>query len=518
MSLVEIEFKGRRKGIYTVDPETELKRYDRVIVRADRGEDIGTISLIGEEWQEKLLQLLEIEKNGHSNGKPSKESNGGDEKNSDDEKKEEDAESEEEVTEENIVEKHDVPDILRVASAEEVEQEKENRKEEREARKQFLQEIGDLNLEMNLVDVEYQLDRKKLTFYFTADGRVDFRELVKRLAQHFRTRIDLRQIGARDEAKRLGGIGICGRELCCATWIREFKPVTTSMLKEQGLLLNPQKNTGLCGKLRCCLRYEVDQYREVNRLFPKEGMKVKGPRGAGVVEKISMCHSSMGVKWEDGQRIGYSFDQVRNITDWDHEKRDQITLITFREDPSVIQQEKEEREGRLLTSFEYEKVLEKDDDKNKKSRPSRRRGKRRGKDQNEQRGQKSSGSKEKQTQAKSEQQAKSGQQQGSETGREDDKRSRGSKRGRRGGRGRRRGSGRSQDTKGEGSAPKQDAQSPKQQDKPKKQDRRSRRDRDKPEKKGEARKDAKKPEQNNQGGESRPKGAPVHNRGRKRKR
>ncbi|MFH0883234.1 MAG: regulatory iron-sulfur-containing complex subunit RicT [bacterium] len=407
MSLVEIEFKGRRKGVYLNSRELTLKRDDFVIVSADRGEDLGRVILVGEEWQETLTRihrLLDTSGNSNGNGKNTSAADGDGDNGNDspaeeaavevsdddtamddqpesapeaeagDEPSREESPPQEERTPAGTSEPLEgLPDILRLAGEVEVEQERRNRDAEREARQFFFKEVKRLNLEMKLVDIEYQLDRKKLTFYFTADGRVDFRELVKTLAQNFHTRIDLRQIGARDEAKRIGGVGICGRELCCATWIREFKPVTTSMLKEQGLLMNPQKNTGLCGKLRCCLRYEVDQYREVNRLFPREGMRVRGPRGVGVVEKVSMCHSSLGVKWEDGQRIGYSFDQVRKFTDWDHEKREEIMEILFHEDPSIIVQEREEREGHLVTSFTHEEKSD-DDHPQKGRRKSRRSG------------------------------------------------------------------------------------------------------------------------------------------------
>lgn len=176
------------------------------------------------------------------------------------------------------IEEENLEPVLRRASQEDIERDLENRTLEQEARGIFIDFVRKQGLVMKLVDAEYQLDHRKLTFYFTSDGRVDFRALVKDLAHHFKTRIDLRQIGARDESKRLGGIGLCGRELCCSSWIREFQPVTTNMVKEQNLLLNPQKNTGLCGRLRCCLRYEVDQYREVNKLFPHIGVQVKGPR------------------------------------------------------------------------------------------------------------------------------------------------------------------------------------------------------------------------------------------------
>jgi len=175
---------------------------------------------------------------------------------------------------------------------------------------------------------------------------------VKDLAHHFKTRIDLRQIGARDESKRLGGIGLCGRELCCSTWIREFQPVTTSMVKEQNILLNPQKNTGLCGRLRCCLRYEVHQYREVNALFPRPETKVTGPRGDGVVEKIDMCTESCGITWKDGARISFTLEQMKKFSDWDETMTEGKTIVTFHSDPSL----EEEKNGQLVASEEYDEM------------------------------------------------------------------------------------------------------------------------------------------------------------------
>src|SRR6187401_2120463 len=135
--------------------------------------------------------------------------------------------------------------------------------------------IKSLNLPMNLSDVEYQADGKKATFYYTADERVDFRELIKRLADEFKTRVEMRQVGMRQEAGRLGGIGSCGRELCCATWLTDFRTVTTSAARYQNLALNPAKLAGQCGKLKCCLNYELDMYIEVVKSYPSQNAKLK---------------------------------------------------------------------------------------------------------------------------------------------------------------------------------------------------------------------------------------------------
>ena len=136
-----------------------------------------------------------------------------------------------------------------------------------------------MNLEMKLVDVEYTFDRNKIIFYFTAEGRVDFRDLVKDLASIFRTRIELRQIGVRDEAKMLGGIGPCGRMLCCSTFLGDFEPVSIKMAKDQNLSLNPSKISGLCGRLMCCLKYENDEYEEAREQMPDIGDKIETPDG-----------------------------------------------------------------------------------------------------------------------------------------------------------------------------------------------------------------------------------------------
>ncbi|HHV61296.1 MAG TPA: stage 0 sporulation family protein [Firmicutes bacterium] len=165
------------------------------------------------------------------------------------------------VSEEDIV--SPLKKVLRKATAEDEAQVEENKRKERRAFDICLQKIASHELPMKLIDVEYSFDNSKITFYFTADGRVDFRELVKDLASVFRTRIELRQIGVRDEAKMLGGLGPCGRPLCCATFLGDFEPVSIRMAKDQNLSLNPSKISGICGRLMCCLKYESDSYKRV---------------------------------------------------------------------------------------------------------------------------------------------------------------------------------------------------------------------------------------------------------------
>jgi cell fate regulator YaaT (PSP1 superfamily) len=162
-----------------------------------------------------------------------------------------------------------------------------------------LQKIKEHNLDMKLIDVEYTFDNNKILFYFTADGRIDFRELVKDLAAIFKTRIELRQIGVRDETKMMGGIGICGRVLCCKGFLCEFQPVSIKMAKEQGLSLNPSKISGCCGRLMCCLKYEHEAYEEVLKKMPKVGALVSTPEGQGIVIDTNLLKETAKIKLEN---------------------------------------------------------------------------------------------------------------------------------------------------------------------------------------------------------------------------
>ena len=173
--------------------------------------------------------------------------------------------------------------VLRAATEADIDQLNENKQKEKEAFKICAEKIAKHGLDMNLVNVEYTFDRSKILFYFTADGRVDFRELVKDLAFVFRTRIELRQIGVRDESGMIGGFGICGRPFCCNTFLNDFQPVSIKMAKEQGLSLNPSKISGTCGRLMCCLKYEQDTYEHLLRVTPKVGAIVDTPDGRGTV-------------------------------------------------------------------------------------------------------------------------------------------------------------------------------------------------------------------------------------------
>ncbi|SCW66406.1 Cell fate regulator YaaT, PSP1 superfamily (controls sporulation, competence, biofilm development) [Ruminococcaceae bacterium YRB3002] len=161
--------------------------------------------------------------------------------------------------------------------------------------------IEDLGLDMNLCDTVFAFDGKKIVFYFTADNRVDFRELVKVLAAEFRVRIELRQIGSRDEAKLVGGIGICGREMCCCTFLNHFAPVTLRMARDQGLALNPGKLNGACGRLMCCLQFEKEAYEESIKRLPKVGKKVRTPLGTGIVSDVELISETVSVKFTNDE-------------------------------------------------------------------------------------------------------------------------------------------------------------------------------------------------------------------------
>jgi cell fate regulator YaaT (PSP1 superfamily) len=201
--------------------------------------------------------------------------------------------------------------VIRVADAKDKLIVEENKKAAREAYDICLKKVEEHGLEMKLVDVEYTFDRNKVIFYFTADGRVDFRELVKDLAAIFRTRIELRQIGVRDEAKMLGGIGPCGRMLCCSTFLGDFEPVSIKMAKDQNLSLNPTKISGLCGRLMCCLKYENDEYETAKEQLPDLGEYVETPHGLGKVIGLNILERVLQVELsEHGRVVEYTLDEL----------------------------------------------------------------------------------------------------------------------------------------------------------------------------------------------------------------
>ena len=203
--------------------------------------------------------------------------------------------------------------VIRIATQKDRRQNEENKKKEEEAKKICIQKIKKHKLDMNLTDVEYKFDNSKIIFYFTAEGRIDFRELVKDLAGVFKTRIELRQIGVRDEVKRLGGNGICGRELCCCSFLGSFETVSIKMAKEQNISLNPSKIAGNCGRLMCCLKYEEEVYSDKLKKLPKVGAIVKTGEGTGEVCQVETLAERVKVKFTEGTDTFYKKYQANEI-------------------------------------------------------------------------------------------------------------------------------------------------------------------------------------------------------------
>ena len=216
-----------------------------------------------------------------------------------------------EISDDKIV--HPLKQIIRKATDDDLRRIAENRKKEKRAFSICLKKIEEHKLDMKLVDVEYTFDSSKILFYFTSDGRVDFRSLVKELAAVFRTRIELRQIGVRDEAKMLGGLGICGRPFCCSLYLGDFQPVTIKMAKEQGLSLSPVKISGTCGRLICCLKYEQAAYTDLLKTIPKVGAIVDTPNGEGVVIEVNPLTKILKVKLNKAPEAAPSIFQSSEV-------------------------------------------------------------------------------------------------------------------------------------------------------------------------------------------------------------
>lgn len=206
--------------------------------------------------------------------------------------------------------------VIRRASEADQRHLEENQRKQKDAFRICEEKIARHKLQMKLIDVEYTFDNNKILFYFTADGRVDFRELVKDLAGVFRTRIELRQIGVRDESKMLGGLGVCGRPFCCCTFLGEFVPVSIKMAKEQNLSLNPTKISGTCGRLMCCLKYEQEAYEDLLKVTPKVGTPVKTPEGRGVVTEVNLIRGELKVRMDsapDAAPRSFHRDDVQRV-------------------------------------------------------------------------------------------------------------------------------------------------------------------------------------------------------------
>ena len=254
LKIIGVRFKSVGK-IYYFDPKDyDVKMGDKVIVETARGVECGEVALVDREIDETRFT-------------------------------------------------NPVKGIIRLATPNDMKTSEKNRQKEKDAFKICEQKIAAHKLKMNLIDVECTFDNNKLLFYFTAESRVDFRELVKDLAAVFRTRIELRQIGVRDEAKMLGGLGICGQPFCCSSFLGEFQPVSIKMAKEQGLSLNPTKISGTCGRLMCCLKYEQDSYEDLLKHTPKVGAIVKTADGKGVVEEVNLLTGKLRVKMDKNDNV-----------------------------------------------------------------------------------------------------------------------------------------------------------------------------------------------------------------------
>ena len=260
----EVEFKRGRRDVFLDVQDLLPSPGDYVIVQADRGEDMGRI--VAEEDPKNRRRLARKRR-----------------------------------------------EILRMAITEEAERLPEKAEKERDAFLICRMKIVEHGLRMKLVDVEYQFDGNKICFYYTAERRVDFRELVKDLAAIYRTRIDMRQIGVRDEARRLGGHGLCGRPLCCSTMIRDFEPISSQVAKNQHLSLSPNKISGVCGRLMCCLLYEEAFYQDVAKRFPKVGSRFTTERGRCEVCKLEVFHDRVCLRYEDGTEEQKSVDEVNTL-------------------------------------------------------------------------------------------------------------------------------------------------------------------------------------------------------------
>ena len=240
--------------------------------------------------------------------------------------------------------------VIRIATSKDLKHYDDNKKKEKEAFKICEEKIKKYKLDMHLTDVEYKFDNSKILFYFTADGRIDFRELVKDLASVFKTRIELRQIGVRDEVKRIGGNGVCGRELCCCSFLGYFETVSIKMAKEQNLSLNPSKISGNCGRLMCCLKYEQDVYEDKLKRLPKIGSTVKTNDGEGIVDSIETLKEMVRIKFKD-EDDNYFY------------KKYPVTDVKILKSASVENIDEEEREN--LEELQQLEELELQDSKNK---------------------------------------------------------------------------------------------------------------------------------------------------------
>lgn len=326
---VEVRFKNGRKEFFRNTEELSLYEGDTISVEADPGHDIGIVCLSGE------LVRLQMQKK-------------------------------------NVFPKsEEIKKVLRKATETDIEKWQSGRAKEADAMLKARQIANELNLRMKISDVEYQGDLSKAVFYYTADERVDFRDLIRKLADTFKTRIEMKQIGMRQEASRLGGIGSCGRELCCSTWLTDFRSVSTSAARYQQLSLNPTKLAGQCGKLKCCLNYELDVYVDELKKFPDTKKKLKTQKGEAFFQKMDIFGNKMWYSYRDEP---YEFIELslKRVTE----------IIEANKKDEKIDQLKDFSDVVIEKKPEYENVVGQDDltrfdkqNKNNKNRNNKRRNK-----------------------------------------------------------------------------------------------------------------------------------------------
>ena len=325
---VEVRFKNSRKGFFTLPKGLSVSVGDPVITYIDNGYDLGLVTLTGE--------LVRFQM-----------------------KKKKVAEGSEEVSK-----------ILRKANQQEIDKWHFLRDKEPQIQKRARELAIGLGLEMKLSDVEFQGDGKKATFYYTAESRVDFRQLIKDMAQAFSIRIEMRQIGLRQEASRLGGIGSCGRELCCSTWLTDYRSVSTSAARYQQLSLNPLKLAGQCGKLKCCLNYELDAYRSALKPFPKAELKLQTEKGVAVLQKMDIFKEQLWYAYK-GEWMNWHMLSLKSVQEIIYKNKNSekvISLEEFTTEVTAIEIEK--------SSVVFENVVGQDS-LNRFDRPKRPKSKRR---------------------------------------------------------------------------------------------------------------------------------------------
>ncbi|MEM6299005.1 MAG: regulatory iron-sulfur-containing complex subunit RicT [Bacteroidota bacterium] len=290
---VEVKFKGGRKAFYRNEGQHELITGDAVVVEESRGYDVGYVSLQGE-----LVRL--------------------------------------QMKRKKVAQSDRLPKILRRASSEDLDKQAQAKNRELPTMYRTREIIRDLGLKMKLSDVEFQVDGSRAVFYYSAENRVDFRELIKLLAVEFKIRIEMRQIGLRQEAGRVGGIGVCGRELCCSTWLSEFKAVSTSAARYQNLSLNPAKLAGQCGRLKCCLNYELDTYLDALQDIPKVEKGLRTEKGRARLEKTDIFKRTLWFSLKDTE--GWTALSVENVLKAQKLNEEGVTL------PSLVPEDWEEKE------------------------------------------------------------------------------------------------------------------------------------------------------------------------------